>query len=178
MLHVVLQMSSLKRWKKAASTRKKSVTWNMRTAAWGVSWYWQVRVGSWPFVPWLSVAQRLLGSNSLISMKEAACYLPSLQFNKSTSLVCHSSIEAMSGASAGTLHKILWQHKVHHSDYTGRSKWLGGFSPENVETSSSLLLPLSDGFGLGWFNMQAFGKTASCSLWYLCFGVEEHLVLL
>lgn len=30
-----------------------------------------------------------------------------LQFNKSTSLVCHSSIEAMSGASAGTLHKIL-----------------------------------------------------------------------
>lgn len=35
------------------------------------------------------------------------------------------------------------------------SKWLGGFSPENVETFSSLLLSLGDGFGLGWFNMQA-----------------------
>lgn len=30
-----------------------------------------------------------------------------------------------------------------------------GDSPENIETFSSLLLSLGDGFGLGWFNMQA-----------------------
>lgn len=134
MLHFVLQMSSLRRWKKAASTRRKSVTWNKKMAAWGVSWYWQVRVGSWPFMPGLSTAQRLLGSNSPILVKEAACYLPSLQFNKSVSLVCHSSMEAISGASAGTPYKILWKHKVHQSDYMGGSKWLRGFSPDNFET--------------------------------------------
>lgn len=153
MLHFVLQISSLKRWKKAAITRKKSVTWNMKMAAWGVSWYWQVRVATWPFMPWLSGLRDFWAAIHWYLWRYLV--LSALQFNKSISLVCHSSVEAISEASAGTLYKILWKHKVHQSDYTGRTVSDSGFSLENVETFSSLLLSSGDGFGLGSFNTQA-----------------------